>query len=202
MEKLLKEIIEGKKAYDIEQKKRYSEQAYRGKGTKQYIIKRTTTRTKKGVEIMNLEEAKKVLMGLPEYQDLVSKECEAIDTVIHELVALQNLLDEKNEELDRLQKENDLAKKALIANSYEADERNNLLAEVQRLKKENEKLKEIDLTTVHIKGVCDEKEKWRNKIREKIEKIKNKPNNPNQKVIATQIDTSLIACLQDLLREE
>ena len=40
MEKLLKEIIEGKKAYDIEQKKRYSEQAYRGKGTKQYIIKR------------------------------------------------------------------------------------------------------------------------------------------------------------------
>ena len=60
---------------------------------------------------MELEEAKKVLMSLPEYQDLVSKECEAIDTVIAELHAMQNLLDEKNEELDRLQKENEELKK-------------------------------------------------------------------------------------------
>ena len=43
---------------------------------------------------MGLEEAKKILMSLPEYQDLVSKEYEAIDTVIRELVALQNLLNE------------------------------------------------------------------------------------------------------------
>lgn len=40
MEKLLKEIIEGKKAYDVEKKKKYCDQAYRGKGTKQYVIKR------------------------------------------------------------------------------------------------------------------------------------------------------------------
>lgn len=40
MEKLLKEIIEGMKAYDSEQKKRYSERVSRGKGTKQYVIKR------------------------------------------------------------------------------------------------------------------------------------------------------------------
>ncbi len=40
MEKLIKEILEGKKAYDIEQKKSYTERAGRGKGTKQYIIKR------------------------------------------------------------------------------------------------------------------------------------------------------------------
>lgn len=56
---------------------------------------------------MELEEAKKILMGLPEYQDLVSKEFEAIDTVIHELVALQELLDEKREEIEELQKENE-----------------------------------------------------------------------------------------------
>lgn len=36
----------------------------------------------------------------------------------------------------------------------------------------NEKLKEIDLTTVYIKGACDEKERWRNKIKEKVEEIK------------------------------
>lgn len=42
-------------------------------------------------------------------------------------------------------------------------------AEKIELQKENEELKDIDLTTVHIKGVCDEKERWRSKIREKIE---------------------------------
>ena len=31
--------------------------------------------------------------------------------------------------------------------------------------------REIDLTTVHIKGVCDEKSRWRNKIKEKIEEV-------------------------------
>ena len=77
-----------------------------------------------------------------------------------------------------------------------------LLEYAVSLEEEIKQLKDIDLTTVHIKGVCDEKESWRNRIREKIEKIKNKPNNPNQKVIATQIDASLIACLQDLLKEE
>lgn len=57
---------------------------------------------------MELEEAKKILMGLPEYQDLVSKEFEAIDTVISELVALQELLDEKREEIEEYQKQLDL----------------------------------------------------------------------------------------------
>ena len=42
----------------------------------------------------------------------------------------------------------------------------------------------------------------KDKIREKIEEVKNEPNNPNQKVIATQIDASLIAMLHDLLKEE
>ena len=30
----------------------------------------------------------------------------------------------------------------------------------------------MDLTTVHIKGICDEKERWRNKIREIIKDYK------------------------------
>lgn len=64
------------------------------------------------------------------------------------------------------------------------------LQELDRLQKENEKLKEIDLTTVHIKGVCDERERWRNKIREKIEEYRNKE------------DITEMCALQDLLKEE
>ena len=48
-----------------------------------------------------------------------------------------------------------------------------VLHELEHLQKENEELKDIDLTTVHIKGVCDEKNRWRNKIREKIKEYKN-----------------------------
>lgn len=36
-----------------------------------------------------------------------------------------------------------------------------VLQSLEESQKENEKLKEIDLTTVHIKGVCDEKARWR-----------------------------------------
>ena len=46
-----------------------------------------------------------------------------------------------------------------------------VLRELYYLQKENEELKEIDLTTVHIKGVCDEKERWRNKIKDLIERL-------------------------------
>ena len=53
-----------------------------------------------------------------------------------------------------------------------------------------------------IVGMNREREYWENKIREKIEEIKKKPNNPNQKVVATQIDASLIACLEELLKGE
>ena len=37
-----------------------------------------------------------------------------------------------------------------------------------------EELKNIDLTTVHIKGVCDEKERWRNKLKKKLGEIQHK----------------------------
>lgn len=144
---------------------------------------------------MELEEAKERVNKIKEnWHDLLhEKYCYIED----DEEALQTVL----QELDRLQKENNLAKKALIANSYQADERNNLLAEVQRLKKENEKLKETDLTTVHIKGVCDEKERWRNKIREKIEEYKNSEefyqNFPDD-----YMGDIAISLLQDLLKEE
>ena len=69
------------------------------------------------------------------------------------------------------------------------------LKELDRLQKENEELKEIDLTTVHIKGVCDERERWRNKIREKIELIK---------ILRQALynESNVITILQDLLKEE
>ena len=69
---------------------------------------------------MELEETKKVLLIIQdkieyELQFIYEKNkrtelneyVQAIDTVIHELVALQNLLDEKNEEIEHLQKENE-----------------------------------------------------------------------------------------------
>lgn len=117
---------------------------------------------------MELEKAKKILMDFPEYQDLVSKECEAIDTVIAELHAMQNLLDEKREELEHLQKE-------------------------------NEDLKNIDLTTVYLKGILDEKERWRNKIREKIEKEKTALETCYGRI---KYQEGKIEGLQDLLKEE
>ena len=55
---------------------------------------------------MELEEAKKTLLEIRKELAWV-EDVEAIDTVIAELFAMQNLLDEKNEELDRLQKENE-----------------------------------------------------------------------------------------------
>ena len=59
---------------------------------------------------MELEEAKKVLMSLPQYQERGTEEDEAIDTVMRELVALQNLLDEKREEIQELRQENEVLK--------------------------------------------------------------------------------------------
>lgn len=40
MEQLLKEILEGKKAYRFNQARPYSAQVSRGKGTKMYLTKR------------------------------------------------------------------------------------------------------------------------------------------------------------------
>lgn len=70
-----------------------------------------------------------------------------------------------------------------------------ILRELERLQKENEELKEIDLTTVHIKGMYDERERWKNKIREKIELIK---------ILRQALynESNVITILQDLLKEE
>lgn len=40
MEELLREIIEGRKAYKLNQARPYSDQVSRGKGTKLYVTKR------------------------------------------------------------------------------------------------------------------------------------------------------------------
>lgn len=40
MEQLLKEILEGKKAYRLNQARPYSDQVSRGKGTKMYLTRR------------------------------------------------------------------------------------------------------------------------------------------------------------------
>lgn len=69
---------------------------------------------------------------------------QAIDTVIAELYAMQNLLDEKREELEHLQKENE----ELRENSS------------------------LDEAIIRADAMLDMDKIWRNKIREKIEKEK------------------------------
>lgn len=47
-----------------------------------------------------------------------------------------------------------------------------VLQELEKLQKENEKLKEIDLTTVFMQGVYAEKTRWREKSKKKIQQLK------------------------------
>lgn len=82
-----------------------------------------------------------------------------------------------------------------------ADRVDELQTEVKNLKKENEELKNMDLTTVHIKGVCDEKDRWRKKIREKIEEYKKQSKDTFDVFGGTSLNGS-ISALEDLLKEE
>ena len=80
---------------------------------------------------------------------------------------------------------------------------NTSLQHIKHLQKENQELKnERNGYRAQVNSAFDNGFIHKDKIREMIEEIKNKPNNPNQKVIATQIDASLIALLHDLLKEE
>ena len=111
---------------------------------------------------MELEEAKKILKDTM-YDKLEIKLLdEAIETIIAELHAMQNLLDEKNDKLERLQKE-------------------------------NEDLKNMDLTTVYLKGVADEKERWRNKVKKIIKE--------NSHTDTYNFKTVEVSKLQELLGE-
>ena len=64
----------------------------------------------------------------------------------------------------KLEKENKLAKQALIKNCNISDERNQLLKENKELKEE----KDVDYTTIYLKGIYDEREKWELKEKDKI----------------------------------
>lgn len=154
---------------------------------------------------MELEEAKKALnkyreelwkdnKGVEEYaesgEDL--EKIDAIDTVISELVALQNLLDEKKEELDRLQKEN----KSIKARVDKYIQGGN---ETLRLEHEE------TLKYYHENYIS------KDKIRENIEKIKhqltNKDFTHDMYMGTEQYNTWTRLCakeevLQDLLKEE
>ena len=90
-----------------------------------------------------------------------------------------------------------------------------VLKHIEHLQKENEELKNIDLTTVHIKGVCDEKERWRNKIKKQIEVWEPELEKTDKKLeeAQTQEERVVLKCigirlderiktLQDLLKEE
>ena len=67
------------------------------------------------------------------------------------------------------------------------------LQQLEHLQKENEELKDIDLTTVHIKGVCDEKERWRNKIKQLI---------LNKKQKIQENNTEIEECRKTIMEEQ
>lgn len=128
---------------------------------------------------MELEEAKNTLLEIRKELAWV-EDVEAIDTVISELFAMQNLLDEKNEELDRLQKE--IAGKDCLIETLDHNE------EVK-----DEYIKHLE-------------EKTRNsitkdKIREKIEEIKTRMNDDCLALHEFQ-RIAKIDVLQNLLKEE
>jgi hypothetical protein len=78
-----------------------------------------------------------------------------------------------------------------------------VLQELEHLQKENEELKDIDLTIVHLKGDADEKDRWRNKIREKIKEIYEDKNSEYYDMFLEQRDIEkTISILNDLLKEE
>ena len=68
-----------------------------------------------------------------------------------------------------------------------------VLQELKHLQKENEELKNMDLTTVYLKGVSDEKERWRNKIKKFIKE--------NSHTDTYNFKTVEVSKLQELLGE-
>ena len=72
---------------------------------------------------------------------------------------------------DEIQKTTECAKNCEKEDCFLQQAIDTVISELDRLQKENEELKNMDLTTVYLKGVADEKERWRNNIRDLILKI-------------------------------
>lgn len=137
---------------------------------------------------MELKEAKKIIRDSFLFKDAnehiqlkeaISTVLQALEVNERELESARKFIDEEEDAITErnnkiceleyknieLQKENELARKSLIENSNIADERNDLLVEVQRLK---DKPYGFGL----IVGTKREREYWQDKIKEKIEEIK------------------------------
>jgi hypothetical protein len=137
---------------------------------------------------MELKEAVTILktIDVSDLRELCDVTEETYDEAICEVL----------DKLEELQKENELARKSLIENSNIADERNNLLVEVQKLKKENEEYsKQLDLEYV------DENYISKDKIKEKIVEIKSWMNDDCLALHEFQREAQ-IDVLQELLKGE
>lgn len=86
-----------------------------------------------------------------------------------------------------------------------------VLLDYKRVLKENEELKNIDLTTVYLKGVSDEKDRWRKKIKRKIDELRIQVTSKEfthdmymgtEKFIMFTKLCAMGEVLQDLLKEE
>lgn len=139
---------------------------------------------------MKLEEAKERLIELsrisqegaklhPQDAEMFLTDKEALETAIAELHAMQNLLDEKNEEIERLQKENE-----------EYKNRNKIL----------ESCKYVDSHEI-IKAKLEECERWRKKIRIMIEAIEELLIKLTSEEVKNRLEAKK-QILENLLKEE
>ena len=98
---------------------------------------------------MEIAEAIQVLTSLPEYQDLVSKECEAIDTVIAELNRLQKENEEYSKQLDLDYVDKNFIKDFIVYNKEKIAANNKEIEECRKTIMEEQELKRLRLYTLH-----------------------------------------------------
>lgn len=149
---------------------------------------------------MKLNEAIQIIKDIDVLDDTELKE--AYNTIL--------------QEIEQLQKENELARKTLIVNSHIVDEKNDLFVEVQKLKKEKEELKNRNKILENCKYIDgfeiekakqEESERWKDKIREKIEELKEEDlelrETDSEGDIVTKCEQrAVLNVLKELLKEE
>lgn len=97
----------------------------------------------------------------------------------HEIIAIENLI-QRNKDLEQIEKEHK--------------------EENGRLRDKIKELEEIDLTTVYMDGIYDERDKWIINIKEKIKKYNKQRETTDDKEIYYRL-VDYIDILQELLEE-
>lgn len=127
--------------------------------------------------------------------ELLNKE-NGYDLNILKQQAIQGLLDLYN-------KEKALAENHRIAFEKQTENLHEMECLYNKEKEKNEELENADLTTVYMNGYYDGEKKWKDKIKEKIQQVKDSKENYTFKELTSEdIRRTIITNLQDLLEED